>query len=637
MLVYCGSLRSDQARPGHEHRPAWLLLAASLCSLAAFACGLVPMPAAAQVPGLTVVVLDGSKKLRPGESTPAGVSSVRLEGARNEFEMAQLVLSWTPPPAAADSTRAAVELTAELTVLSGSGGDIALADTEIFLLHEVNVDSASDRRGKAGRWPDALVPLKRSFSIRAGDRQALVLKVHLRPGLRAGTYGGELALRSGNARQTVAVEVDVWDLDLPDRIGLPLMFGVDYESIRRFEGGLPDPAFENQVVARYYRAFRRQRVSPLFMHNGVPEIRQTAQGMQVDFASFDKRLSAMLGSRAPGPVGIPFFENWPVDPAQHALFSPRYRELAADYLRQVAAHYERRGLLARSFLYIPGTDEPVKKEQFEHARQYAQLLRAADPRLRMLQTMFMQCLDCSDGIESLEHPSLLWVPNLAFFDNRALRAELKWFGLRGIRYTEEKSNWTVDFNERVRKRQGDIWWYLNPWTSVLPPRQQPGYGNLYIDSDGIDQRVLGWMAFKHGVGALSHWNATFWQKTADPWQRVARGEEAEGSPPTVIGDGSLFYPARGSSAHTGQPDPELPITSLRLELLREGSEDHDLLALARSSGQAVLADALVAGLVRSLSDYDKDPAAYRAARRRLALALQSTTKAADKPRVRQAP
>jgi hypothetical protein len=191
------------------------------------------------------------------------------------------------------------------------------------------------------------------------------------------------------------------------------------------------------------------------------------------------------------------------------------------------------------------------------------------------------------------------------------------FGLGGITYSETKSRWTQAFTERVRQRRGEIWWYLNPWTSLLP-EPQPTYANLYIDRPGLDQRVLGWMAFKNRIGALAHWNSTFWQKTNDPWIRLARGEESEGGPPPIVGDGSLFYPALGSSAHTGQPDPDHPVASLRLEMLREASEDYELLASARREGKGALADEIVGTLVRSLVDYNQQPSAYLAARRRLA-------------------
>ena len=568
------------------------------------------------LPGVGVTVVDSATKLRPADPVPIGARAIRLEGARNEYEMAQLVLSSAQPVG---------DVFARVSPLAGPGGAIPPADVELFLLHHVDVETPSDVRGQAGSWPDALVPLKRPFALKAGRLQALMLKVFLRPGLAPGVYRGTVAVSAGSAHEALEVAVEVWDVTLPERVGLPIMLGVDYESVRKFEGRLPDPAFEDQVVPRYYGALRRQRAFPLFLH-GIPEVRETAGGLAVSFESYERRLDMLFQGRPAGPVGIPFTESWPVDAARHPIFSARYRELAIQYLRQMAAFYERKGLLERTFVYLPGTDEPVYRKQYAHVREFAEILRAADPRLRMVLTAFMECLDCSgEGIETLEHPSVLWVPNLAFFDNRALRARLRLFGLGGISYAQAASNWTPEFTERVRRRGGDIWWYLNPWTSVLP-KPQPAYANLYIDRPGTDQRVLGWMAFKYGIGALAHWNATFWQKTPDPWTRLARGEEAEGQPPALIGDGSLLYPALGSMARTGQPDPGGPVASLRLEMLREGSEDYELLAAARRAGQPVLAAEVAGGVVRSLVDYEHAPSAYQAARRRLAMAIAAARK-----------
>ena len=571
--------------------------------------GAHPGIAMAALPGVGVTVVDSATKLRPADPLPVGAKTIRLEGARNEFEMAQLVLS---------SAQSVSDVFARVSPLVGPGGEIAATDIDLFLLHYVNVETASDGRGQAGSWPDALVPLKRPFAIKAGRLQALMLKVFLRPGLAPGAYRGTLTVTVGAAREAIEVTVEAWDVTLPERVGLPVMVGVDYESIRKFEGRLPDPAFEDKVVSRYYEALGRQRAYPLFLHNGIPEVRESAGGPVVSFETYERRLALLFQGKPAGPVGIPFFESWPIDTARHPMFSVKYRELAIKYLRQMASFYERKGMLERAFVYIPGTDEPTKKEQYAQVRQFADIVRGADPRLRMLQTAFMECLDCSgEGIETLEHPSVLWVPNLAFFDNRALRARLRLFGLAGVDYSQVQSKWTPAFTERVRQRGGDIWWYLNPWTSVLP-KPHPTYANLYIDRPGLDQRVLGWMAFKYRIGALAHWNATFWQKTPDPWTRLARGEEAEGNPPTVNGDGSLFYPALGSSTHTGQPDPERPVASLRLEMLREASEDYELLATARREGKAALADEVVGTLVRSLVDYEQAPSAYQTARRRLA-------------------
>lgn len=562
---------------------------------------------------LRAVVLDSSYKLRPSEPLPPSGNTIELEGARNEFETAQVVLTSTAP---------LENVSVQVAALSGPGGRIPAEDIELFLIHYVTVDAPSDARGQAGEWPDALVPLRRPFALKAGRHQPVMLKVFLRPGLKSGIYRGRLRVTARSVPSlAIDVSIEVWEVTLPPRVSLPVMVGLDYESIRKFEGGLPDPACEEKIVPKYYTALRRQRAYPLFLHNGIPDIREEGGKLVVGFDSYKRRLEAAFPGRAWGPIGVPFFDSWPVDTTRHALFSNDYRRLAEDYLRQMAAFYDRLGLLDRAFLYIPSTDEPIEKRQYDQVRRFTELVRAADPRLRMLLTVVMECLDCGgEGIESLEHGAVLWVPNLAFFDGRALRFRQKFFGLLGSEYSSAPSGWTPEFAKRVRRRDGEVWWYLNPWTSVLPAAQQPAYPNLYIDHHGIEHRVLGWMAFKYRVVALAHWNATFWNKTSNPWIRLPRGEEAPENP-SIAGDGSLLYPAAGSGRHTGQPDPGGPVVSMRLEMLREGSEDYELLNLLRQRGKDALAMEISGGVVKSLQDFERRPSEYRLARRKLAAAV----------------
>ena len=569
--------------------------------------------AQAASPVLRVVILDSAVKVRPAAMISEGATRIELEGARNEFETAQVVLSSSEP---------LQDVRVQVGPLDGPGGRIPAGDVELFLVQYVTVDAASDARGQAGQWPDPLVRLRQPFALQAQRHQPVFMKVFLRPDLKPGVYTGALSISAkGVAPQNLEVRVDVWNLVLPERVSLPFMTGVDFESVRKFEGGMPDPAFEDSVVPKYYRALRASRAFPLFLHNGRPDVDVSNGRLTIDFTTYRRRLEAAYAGRSWGPIGVPFTESWPVDTGRYPLFSDEYRRLAVTFLRDMASFYERLGVLGQTFLYIPGTDEPIEKRQYDLVRQFAELARTANPRLRLLLTSYMECMDCrGEGIESLEKHNPLWVPNLAFFDNRALRVRARFFGLAGHEISVAPSGWTPAFAQRVKQRGGEVWWYVNPWTSALPAEQQPAYPNLYIDHPGIEHRVLGWMAFKYRVGAISHWNATYWQKTSDPWARVPRGEEAAGAP-AVAGDGSLLYPATGSSRFTGQPDPDGPVVSLRLEMLREGSEDHELLSMLEQRGRGSLAFEISSSIVRGLQDFERSPQAYRLARRRLAAAL----------------
>lgn len=593
------------ASQGFSAQAAVLLRALILAALCYF-------PSTDALSALTYKVLDGSYKVRPTSPTPVGARSIAIESARNEAELSQIQLS-------SPTNVSNVMLT--VTALSGPSGTIPATDIELLYVHPVRVDAPSDSLGAAGEWPDALVPLKRAFTVRGGRHQPIMLRVFVRNTVRPGVYNATVNVASGGLVQhRIPLRVQVWDVTLPAKVSLPIVFGLDFESIRRFEGNQADPTFTTATMPKYYNALKRSRAYPISLYNAMPNVTVSGSNVVIDFTSYEALLDARFAQDRSAPVLIPFTENWPIDKNVYPLFSATYNDLVRSYLRQMAAFFERKGMLQRSYLYIPGTDEPATEAQYAYVHSFKELVQSADSRLRVLQTAFMKCLNCNTDktAEDLEHPSTLWVPNIAYYDNKALRVES---GLGGMDFSQAESGWTADLESRVRARGGEVWWYFNPWTAALPGGAHPRYGNMFIDHDGMEHRALGWTAYASKVTALSHWNGTYWAKTTNPWTRVARGEE-EPEQLQIAGDGSLLYPALGSSARHGQPDPAGPVTSLRLELLRDASEDYELLKLLADRGQGALADSIAAQVSHSLTDYERNEATYRAARRQVATALQ---------------
>ena len=87
--------------------------------------------------------------------------------------------------------------------------------------------------------------------------------------------------------------------------------------------------------------------------------------------------------------------------------------------------------------------------------------------------------------------------------------------------------------------------------------------------------------------------------------------------PKVYGDGSLMYP--GSKIGFN-----IPVSSQRLECIRNGLEDFEYLAcLERACGREA-ADKMVAKLVTDMSDYSLDPGALCDVRAEIARMLLPT-------------
>ncbi|MGE9290701.1 MAG: glycoside hydrolase domain-containing protein [Puniceicoccales bacterium] len=141
-----------------------------------------------------------------------------------------------------------------------------------------------------------------------------------------------------------------------------------------------------------------------------------------------------------------------------------------------------------------------------------------------------------------------------------------------------------------RKDMGEeLWWYQASWP-------KPPYPGLFIDSEAIETRIGFWQMWLHGVSGVIYWGGARWGD-GNPWEDAATRPQW----PNLYGDGYFVYP--------GEPvGVEGPVSSIRLENIRDGIEDHLYLTLyAEAFGQRD-ADGKAAEIVDSLTQYTHDPA-----------------------------
>jgi hypothetical protein len=235
------------------------------------------------------------------------------------------------------------------------------------------------------------------------------------------------------------------------------------------------------------------------------------------------------------------------------------------------------------------------------------LARGLDPDIRRLDTI--------QPDRRLDGAVDIWCPNLEAF------------------YLYERS-------VRWRQSRGDeIWWY----TCVSPKYPFPTF---LLDDDAIAPRALFWMQAMYGVRGCLYINTIHWGPPGwDPWARsVISMPEARNN-----GDGLLMYTGRDVNPEVGErrADGSLvtsplalahPVTSIRLESIRDGLEDYDLLQLLAKAvdeakerlgasdlpygGQSRVAE--VCGVfVKDLRDWRRDPAGLEAARQQVIVDLAS--------------
>ena len=160
---------------------------------------------------------------------------------------------------------------------------------------------------------------------------------------------------------------------------------------------------------------------------------------------------------------------------------------------------------------------------------------------------------------------------------------------------------------------------LNKFQAVAAKRRAEGRGvwlyhctspytphpNRHLDSHLTECRLYPWLCFKLGADGFLHWGANIY-RGADEYRTsigpFPNGSQDPGHPP---GDNWLYY--RG-------PDGLRP--SMRIVSFREGLVDNALLtALAQKDAAAAVE--LTQRVARSVTDYERGPAAYHQARQSL--------------------
>jgi hypothetical protein len=419
-----------------------------------------------------------------------------------------------------------------------------------------------------GLWPDPLLELS-SVDVPAGKVQPLWVTVHAPAGTSPGDYRGTITLTTKEAPPVrVPLEVRVWDITLPQQ--------------RAFRGMV----VEGPRTEAAYARLLANHLSPAYALVGwswdKPQSPVVETNGAWDFAEVDRLLADLL------PQGLNVFTVARLPrPGLHGFpdhYSPEFREHFHAFLKAYADHLRERGWLSLARAY--NIDE-APAAYWETCRENYREVKAAAPDLAV-----MQCLNDPAGVAALVGAVDVWDLYIRQFNQAGGPA-------------------------RVRAGEDAI------TALCCYPASHP---NLFIDYPGIDARIVGWVNWKIGATGFEYWSASSWgdnltrlgphgflDSVESAWRANTFGN--------YNGDGYLLYPGPEGTV----------LSSMRLENLRDGCEDYELLALlkarvatAKAAGRDVAAaEKLLSldGVCEEDLSYTPDPQALLAARERVAEAV----------------
>ena len=419
----------------------------------------------------------------------------------------------------------------------------------------------------AGWIADPLLP-PAPLRVRKGSTQALWVDVKADADAESGDYAGYAkVLVSGVEKAKVVLFARVRKFSLPETFGLDTAMG------------MMDGFLRETYPDKWKKLSREAQDLMLDYRLNPDDISRTEFPDLEDLEHAKKR--GMSGFTLLHIVPKPKNPKakWVCYVSPEEVFSD---EFYADFKRRLDPYVKelrRRDLVKYARLY--GFDERPK-EYYKGMHTLCDKLKADFPDVKVLTTGLMY-----------NDISAAW----AKF--REGKASIDEFIVTDL-YCPLSSVWNEEISDYLRSKGKQVYWY----TCGGPRWPYANFANYdYPLPEG--RIVLGFQTYRFRADGYLFWHVNYWNGPGN-----APLDESDVFFPhwlirsqiTSPGDGILLYPGK---------DRVLP--SIRLAQLRDGVQDYEWLQLAEKKCGRAAVDAVSGRVIRSLSDFTRDPAVLRAA------------------------
>ncbi|MBE6581789.1 MAG: DUF4091 domain-containing protein [Ruminococcaceae bacterium] len=417
----------------------------------------------------------------------------------------------------------------ELVTVSGENESIT---TEFFSMNNTHKIS-----GK--QYTDSTFPYgKKDISLEKNKSLSFVIDFKTTADTPAGEYKYVFAINDASKKKSVTlatynVTVHVWDIVLPEEKTFATSAGINTYHIGRFYGGC-GPALYKQFY------------DMLLEHN-------------------------VCAHSLPYDILDPRADEYMSDPRVTSFVVPSHPDENSE--EDIIAYYNKlkeNPVWLKKAIFYP-IDEPANEEELAKYREHCERLKRLAPEIPVISPIYtnIQMGEGKDQVDFMDPTTDLWCPKLCLWDDSQSYDPF-------LDYKPSKS-----FAERMAEMQseGD-----KMWSYVCNDPIDP-YAQLFINTAGVEQRLMMWQHYQRNIEGFLYWGTTSWgyrQKgqvtynNIDPWETTFNGvRDGNGSP--VYGEGFLFYPA-GLDMRMFEP-----VSSIRMKILRDGIDDIEFFYVAEKA------------------------------------------------------
>lgn len=495
----------------------------------------------------TIATVSGSRKVMPNDIPEEG-KAIRLKAGRNETESFQIVI------------RPQTDIK-NVTVKTGSlfNGTNRINGLEWFQVGYVYVQTfnghpvSQDVSGQLPGWyPDPLLKKDNPVLIKNWSN-CIWVNCSVPAGAAAGIYNGAVEIQLDGQKESIAIELEVCNFDLPVKPGLPTLFSLSFEYLTLAYGSSWSPS----VRKAWLDHVAAQRISPTDMYLDGSKGQDQWKITMDEYASYRPKMN--------GFVIYPVTATWEDRNASAEMLIARF-EKSRDYIDAVIAS----GIAAENNGVFYGFDE-CEESHFETMKKVHAHIKSIYPNIPIATTSMH--IKSAQKMKELNIDILI----LHIFDNI----------------------YNQSLAQSIRQSGGKVWAYI----SLQPYYPMP---NWRIENPLIEARILlSSMAYGQEVDGFLYWGLTQYNKINWRYPTVIRKDTAPKidylsiTTPTeeyqwLHGDGILIYPGE-----------EGPLNSIRMENIRKGMEDYEYYRLLEQKMGKPVAIGLASKTASSFSAFDR--------------------------------
>lgn len=471
-------------------------------------------------------------------------STLRLNAIRNDIETVQLMI--TP-------SSNVISYDVQVFDLKNANGDVLKAENiSLYATWYVEVLESYMAGAYYGYYPDALVPLENCKKLQqnyigAGHNQSIWVEVKIPADQAAGFYTGVLAVDLDGVKYDVPVELTVYDATMPEQNNLVTSFGIWYDYIAQGEG-----YYSEELAEAYYDFLLSKHISPM---KATPDkwYLGTEYGNFVQWlaeeAAEDPRVSTYTL-----PYGIENYELGQIVSREGVM--KLLTMMAEKNIELRKAGNETIDLFKKAIFYLGGLIDEPSGTGLQRVRDCDLIITEA--KFAIADQYFKdEYPDLYDSCLSLRHVvTTAYSEDLVGSDT--VGGVQTWCGQAQTWHTQAQRDELAARRESTeRVKSENTWWY-----TCEQPRNP--FVNFHLDDDLLNTRTICWMMHEYDVEGMLYW-AINWYSSEDIWTIPVNYLNA-------VGDGLLCYPGAQFGING-------PISTLRLENLRESAEDYECLLM----------------------------------------------------------